>query len=113
MRTGPPWQELEEVLKELKQLGTPLKTAVSTNQSFQVLNNDRKTIHGLTQGSLLEHQQKGKPFVLPMLDPHIRGICGAVMGRYSGNTLRGEGKEKGKEWGLMNRKAGRGITFEM
>jgi len=32
---------------------------------------------------------------------------------YRGNTRMGQRKGEGKEWGLMDRKLGRGITFEM
>jgi len=59
----------------------------------------------------LGHQWKGKPLVLPRLDPQCRGIWGAVRGIYRGNTCMGE--REGREWGLMDRKLGRGITSEM
>jgi len=61
---------------------------------------------------LFGHQWKGKPLVLPRLDPHCRGIWGrALRGMYRGNTRFREGQ--GREWGLMDRRPGRGITFEM
>jgi len=41
------------------------------------------------------------------LDPQCRGISGrAIRGMYRGNTHMGE--RKGKEWGLMDRKTGKG-----
>jgi len=46
------------------------------------------------------------------LDPQCRKIWGRAMrGMYRENTRMGE--REGKEWGLMDRKPGRGITFEM
>jgi len=36
---------------------------------------------------------------------------GAMRGIYRGNTRMGKGE--GREWGLMDRKLGRGIMFEM
>jgi len=58
----PPSEELEEVMKELKDLATPLKT-MPTSQSFQGLNHYQKTIHGLTQGSayVAENRLFGAP----------------------------------------------------
>jgi len=43
--------------------------------------------------------------------PPVQGNMGAVTGMYWGNTPMGEGE--GRVWGLMDRKRGRGITFEM
>jgi len=46
------------------------------------------------------------------LDRQFRGIWGRAMrGMYRRNTCIGE--KEGKECGLMDRKPGRGITFEM
>jgi len=52
---------------------------------------------------MLGHQGKGKPLVLPRLDPQCRGIWGAIREMYKGNTRMGEGRE----WGLVDRKPGR------
>lgn len=55
---------------------------------------------------------KGKPLVLPRLDPS-EGEYGdrAVRGMYRRNTHMGDREERG--WETMDRKPGRGITFEM
>jgi len=46
------------------------------------------------------------------LDPQYSGIWGrAIRGMYRGKTLMGE--EEGRERELMDRKLGKGITFEM
>jgi len=58
----------------------------------------------------LGYQWKGKPLVLPRLNPQCREIWGrAIRGMSRKNTRMGEGRE----WGLMDRKLGRGITSEM
>jgi len=60
---------------------------------------------------LLGHQEKGKLLVLPRLDPPpSAGEYGrAIRWMCRGNTRMGDGRE----WGLMDRKPGRGITFEI
>jgi len=60
----------------------------------------------------LGHHGKGKPLVLPRLEPQCRGIW---WGRKKGN-VKGEytyGGGEGREWHLMDRNPERGITFEM
>jgi len=45
---------------------------------------------------MLGHQRKGKPLVLPSLDPQCRGIWGrAVKGIDGGNTCMGEAEGMG------------------
>jgi len=61
----------------------------------------------------LGHQWKGKPLVLPRLDPQCRGLLERVLmgSGWGGEHLyrRGGGGVRR----LMDRKPGKGITFEM
>jgi len=88
-----------------------------TNQSFQGLNHYLKTTHGpraptayVAENSLVWHQWKGKPLVLPGLDPQCRGKS-----RWEGGWMWGEHRYGGGggNRGLMDRKLGKRIIFGM
>jgi len=87
-----------------------------TNQSFQGLNHYPKTIHGLTQGSncicsLVGAPVEGEALGPAKVEPPAQGNVGRVVsgGRWGEHPYRGEGGDRG----LMDRKPGKGITFEM
>jgi len=69
----------------------------------------------VAEDGLVGHQRKGKPLVLPRLDPQCRGMLGRQKGRVDGegNTLIGEGEGEGIGRGLINRKLRKGITFNV
>jgi len=54
---------------------------------------------------------KGEALSPAKVGPPVQGNMGGRKGDGWGNTCMGEGG--GREWGLMYRKPGRGIMFEM
>jgi len=86
-----------------------------TNQNFQGLNHYPKTIYGLTQGSSCICSRGWPCWALPRVNPPVQGNVGggAVRGvDGEGNTLIDKVEGEGLR-GLMDRKPGKEITFEM
>jgi len=66
----------------------------------------------VAENSLVGAPGEGEALGPAKVEPPVQGNMGlAIRGMYRGNTHMVEGE--GREWGLMDRKLGGGITFEM